>query len=62
MVKILLENISNVKELKEALNTIPDDAEIYPFGSGDCKLAYDDEENTAYIDEDLNFLDFGDLD
>lgn len=60
MVKILLENITNVKELKEALDKIPEDAELYPFGSGDCKLAYDEEDNTAYIDEDLDFLDLDD--
>ena len=55
-IETLLENISNIGELKEALNKIPDDTEIHPFGSDNCKLLYDKDNKIAYIDEDISIF------
>ena len=52
--RILLENISTVGELKRALSEIPDDTFINPFGSPNCKLAYDKANKIAYLDEDID--------
>jgi hypothetical protein len=46
-----------VRDLRAALSSLPDDAELYPFGSGDAKLVYDDKNKIAYIDEKFDFLD-----
>ena len=54
--EILVDQITNVGELVEALKTLPKDTPINPFGSSISKLAYDKENNLAYIDE-SNFLD-----
>ena len=51
--KILVENLSTVGELKEALKDIPDNAVCNPFGAIDCVVAYDKDDNTLYIDEEL---------
>lgn len=52
----LIDQITNVGELVEALKTLPEDTVINPFGSSISKLAYDKENNIAYIDE-SDFLD-----
>lgn len=52
----LIDQITTVGELVEALKTLPEDTAINPFGSSISKLAYDKENNIAYIDE-SNFLD-----
>ena len=51
MVKIVLDNIDNVGDLVKALQSLPKDAGISPFGSANCVLAYDEEEGLAYLDE-----------
>ena len=55
--KIVLDKITNVKDLRLALSSLPGDAKLYPFGSADTKLVYDGKNKTAYIDENFDFLD-----
>ncbi len=47
----LLRNISNVKELKEALEKIPEETPLSPCGSPTMAFAYDSENKLAYLDE-----------
>lgn len=53
---MLAENIDNVGQLIDALNQMPADTKISPFGSGQSKLVYIPNDNIAYLDEDLSFL------
>lgn len=53
--KIILENISNVGDLVEALSTIPKETKIHPFGEIGSVLAYDEKEKRAYIDS-MSFI------
>lgn len=59
--KIVLKNISSVGQLAKALCKLPAEATLYPMGSCDCKLVYDDKNQIAYIDEDFSFLAEGEL-
>jgi len=55
--QVLLKNISTVGELAKALNRLPPETAISPFGSESCKLVYSPEEQRAYIDEDFSWSD-----
>lgn len=57
MSKILLNEISTTGELMEALNKMPPDTQLYPFGSTGAKLIYDKKHGCAYIDEDISLID-----
>ncbi|MCR5201815.1 MAG: hypothetical protein K6D02_01790 [Lachnospiraceae bacterium] len=54
--RILVKNINSVSQLKEGIDKIPDNATIQPFGANNACLLYDDETNTAYIDENIDEL------
>jgi hypothetical protein len=54
---LLTDKVTTVGDLKEALKDIPDDAVMHPFGSMNCKVVYSKDNNTAYLDEDISFLD-----
>lgn len=55
MARVLLENVSNVGDLVEALSKLPPETNISPFGSGECMLVYDEEEGNSYIDENFSW-------
>lgn len=51
-------NINNVKELKDALNNIPDDAKINQLQSSNgISIFYDGKENELFIGEDIEIQD-----
>lgn len=54
--KIILNDVNNVGELKKALSNIPDDTQFTTFGLDNCKLAYVEKSNIMYLDEDFSWL------
>ncbi len=53
---VLAEDISTAGQLAEALNKLPSNTKLFPFGSSDAKLIYDPKDNTVYLDEDFSFF------
>jgi len=54
-IKFVMKNISTVGDLKEALNNLPDDYKLSPFGSSTSCIAVDKSNKIVYLDE-LNWL------
>lgn len=55
-IKVLAKNITSVGQLRRALDLIPSDTELYPFGSDKTKLIYKPDEEKAFLDETFTFL------
>lgn len=53
MIKIIVDSMSEmtVADLIDNLSKLPKNAKIDPFGAYETALAYDEDENRAYIDE-----------
>ena len=53
MIKIIVDSMSNmtVEDLINNLSKLPKNAKIDPFGAYETALAYDEDENRAYMDE-----------
>lgn len=53
MVKIIVDSMSEmtVADLIDNLSKLPKNAKIDPFGAYETALAYDEDENRAYIDD-----------
>ena len=51
MRNILGAYLSTVRDLREALQSVPDDAVINNFGAADVGIAYDSAENLIYVDD-----------
>ena len=54
-IKIVMKNIRTVGDLREALNNLPDDYKLLPFGSSTSCIAVDKSNKIVYLDE-LNWL------
>ena len=54
---LLGQNFSTVGELRDALEQLPADTPLAPFGSSSTLLIYVKNENQAYLDEDFDWLD-----
>ena len=55
VMEYVLKDISTVGQLREALDKLPSDAPLNPFGAPNAALVYDTNKKTAYIDDDFSW-------